>query len=61
MAVSYRYKAQNTDGKVISGELRAQDEAELQSKLKSDGLLLVDAKELTGEKKAPAGMLSQRQ
>ena len=51
MAVSYRYKAQNTDGKVISGELRAQDEAELQSKLKSDGLLLVDAKELTGEKK----------
>ncbi len=50
MAVSYRYKAQNPDGKVVSGELRAQDEAELQSKLKNDGLLLVDAKELTGKK-----------
>ncbi len=45
MAVTYRYKAQNEDGKVVSGSVRAQDEAELQSKLKSDGMLLVDAKE----------------
>nr|MCR5544204.1 type II secretion system F family protein [Eubacterium sp.] len=51
MATSYRYKAQNHDGKIISGELKAADEAELQGKLKSDGLLLIDAKELTGEKK----------
>lgn len=46
MAVSYRYRAQNTDGKVITGEMRAADEAELHSKLKNDGMLLVDAKEV---------------
>ncbi len=46
MAVSYRYRAQNTDGKVITGEMRATDEAELHSKLKNDGMLLVDAKEV---------------
>ena len=50
MAVSYRYKAQNTDGKIITGELRAADEAELQGTLKNEGLFLVDSKELAGQK-----------
>ncbi len=45
MATTYRFRAQNTDGRIIAGEMKAADEAELQSKLKSDGLLLVDAKE----------------
>ena len=47
MAVSYRYRAQNTDGKIITGELKANDEAELHSKLKNDGMLLMEAKEVT--------------
>ena len=47
MATAYRYRAQNEEGRFISGQVKAQDEAELQSKLKSDGLLLVDAKEMT--------------
>ena len=51
MAVTYRYKAQNTDGKFITGELRAANESELQSKLKNDGLFLMDSKELAGEKR----------
>ncbi len=50
MALNYRYKAQNEDGRVVSGSLKAQDEADLQGKLKSDGLLLVEAKEETGTK-----------
>ena len=50
MASNYRYKAQNEDGRVVSGSLKAQDEADLQGKLKSDGLLLVEAKEETGTK-----------
>lgn len=52
MAVSYRYKAQSADGKVVSGEMRVADESELQSKLKDQGMLLVDAKEQVGSKKA---------
>ena len=47
MATSYRYRAQNEEGRILSGQIKAQDEADLQSKLKSDGLLLVDSKELT--------------
>lgn len=47
MATSYRYRAQNEEGRILSGSIKAQDEADLQNKLKSDGLLLVDAKELT--------------
>ena len=47
MAEIYRYRAQNTDGRIIAGEMKAADEAELQSKLKNEGLLLVDAKEAT--------------
>ncbi|SEQ11249.1 type IV pilus assembly protein PilC [Lachnospiraceae bacterium NE2001] len=46
MAVSYRYRAQNSDGKVVSGELRANTEDELHSKLKADGMLLMEAKEI---------------
>ena len=47
MAVTYRYRAQDEKGKIISGELRANDEAELQSKLKNDNMLLMEAKELS--------------
>ena len=47
MAEIYRYRAQNTDGRIIAGEMKAADETELQSKLKNEGLLLVDAKEAT--------------
>lgn len=47
MAVSYRYRAQNPDGKIVSGELRANSEDELHSKLKSDGMLLMEAKEVS--------------
>lgn len=47
MAVSYRYRAQNSDGRMVSGELRANSEEELHSKLKNDGMLLIDAKEQT--------------
>ncbi|MBR6173292.1 MAG: type II secretion system F family protein [Eubacterium sp.] len=47
MATTFRYKAQNEDGRILSGSIKAQDQAELQGKLKNDGLLLVDAKELT--------------
>ena len=46
MAVTYRYRAQDERGKVVSGELRANDEAELQNKLKADNMLLMEAKEL---------------
>ncbi|SNU07830.1 type IV pilus assembly protein PilC [Lachnospiraceae bacterium] len=52
MAVSYRYRAQNTDGRIIAGEMKAADEAELQGKLKEEGLLLVEAKEATRAAKA---------
>lgn len=44
MAVSYRYKAQNSDGRIITGELRANDESELHNKLKAEGMLLIDSK-----------------
>ncbi|MCR5213426.1 MAG: type II secretion system F family protein [Eubacterium sp.] len=47
MAVIYRYRAQDEKGKVISGELKANDEAELQNKLKADNMLLIEAKELS--------------
>jgi len=46
MAVNYRYRAQTADGKVVSGQMRANDETDLHGKLKNDGLLLIDAKEL---------------
>lgn len=46
MAVSYRYRAQNSDGRIITGEMKANDEAELHGKLKNDGMLLIDSKEV---------------
>ncbi len=50
MAVSYRYRAQNSDGKIVSGELKANTEDELHSKLKADGMLLMEAKEIEKSK-----------
>ena len=50
MAVSYRYRAQDAEGKLITGELKANDESELHNKLKTDGLLLIEAKETTKAK-----------
>ncbi len=47
MAISYRYRAQNSDGRIITGAQRANDESELHNKLKSEGMLLIDAKEET--------------
>ena len=47
MAVNYRYRAQNSDGKVVSGQMKANDETELHSKQKNDGMLLIEAKEIT--------------
>ena len=46
MAVSYRYRAQNSDGRIITGEMKANDETELHGKLKNDGMLLIDSKEV---------------
>ncbi|MEE3400180.1 MAG: type II secretion system F family protein, partial [Eubacterium sp.] len=39
-------RAQNSDGKIVSGELKANTEDELHSKLKADGMLLMEAKEI---------------
>lgn len=47
MAVNYRYRAQNSDGKVVSGQMKAADESDLHGKLKADGMLLIEAKEIT--------------
>ena len=47
MAVNYRYRAQTAEGKIISGQMRANDETDLHGKLKNDGLLLIDAREIT--------------
>ena len=41
MATSYRYRAQNSDGKIVTGEFKANDESELQGKLKENGMLLI--------------------
>ena len=50
MAVTYRYRAQNEEGRILSGSMKAQDESDLQGKLKSDGMLLVDSKEVAAGK-----------
>ncbi len=52
MAVSYRYKAQNEEGKVVSGVMDAADETELHAKLKSENLLLIEDKEIIKAKKS---------
>ena len=47
MAVNYRYRAQNVDGKTVSGQMKANDESDLHNKLKADGMMLIEAKEIT--------------
>ena len=47
MATTYRYKAQNENGKIISGQMKANDESDLHAKLKADKMLLIEAKEST--------------
>ena len=47
MATTYRYKAQNENGKIISGQMKANDESDLHAKLKADKMLLIEAKETT--------------
>ena len=45
MAGTFRYKAQDSEGKVISGYQKAADVEELHTKLKNEGLMLLDSKE----------------
>ena len=45
MAGTFRYKAQDSEGKVISGYQKAADVEELHTKLKNEGLMLIDSKE----------------
>ena len=52
MAATFRYKAQDSEGKVISGYQKAADVEELHSKLKSEGMMLLDSKEAEKEKRA---------
>lgn len=52
MATIYRYKAQNENGKIISGQLKAADEADLHAKLKEQNLMPVSCKELSKAKVA---------
>ena len=49
---TYRYKAKDENGKVISGELTATDENELHEKLKLDKMLLMDAREKVEKRKS---------
>ena len=48
---NFRYKAQDKDGKIISGAQAAGSENELHEKLKGEGLLLIEAKETSVGKK----------
>lgn len=43
---NFKYKAQDNEGKIIAGQANAASENELHEKLKSDGLKLVEAKEM---------------
>ena len=52
MATTYRYRAQNAEGRMVSGQIRAMDESELHNKLKQENLLLVESKELAVGKSA---------
>ena len=52
MASTFKYRAQDEKGKIITSTMQAQDEAELHSKLKSEGLLLMEAKEDVQAKKS---------
>ena len=48
---NYRYKAQDSEGKIVNGQSNAANENELHEKLKADGLMLLDAKELVATKR----------
>ena len=48
---TYKYKARDEEGNVISGKLRAVDENELHEKMKKDNMFLVDVKEVETTKK----------
>lgn len=48
---NFRYKAQDKEGKIISGTQTAGNENELHDKLKNDGLFLIEAKETNIGKK----------
>ena len=48
---TYKYKARDEEGNVISGNLRATDENELHEKLKNDNMFLIDVKEIQTTKK----------
>ena len=51
MAISYRYKAQDEEGRITTGYMDAADENELHNKLKNDNLLMIEAKEIKKSKK----------
>ncbi len=51
MAVSYRYRAQDENGRITTGYMDAADENELHNKLKNDNLLMIEAKEMKKAKK----------
>ena len=44
---TFNYKAQNAEGKIISGSLSAASENELHEKLKSDSMMLLEAQEVS--------------
>ena len=48
---TYKYKARDEEGNVVSGNLRATDENELHEKLKNDNMFLIDVKEIQTTKK----------
>ncbi|MCR4929677.1 MAG: type II secretion system F family protein [Lachnospiraceae bacterium] len=48
---NYRYKAQDNEGKIVNGQSNAANENELHEKLKADGLMLLDAKEIVSTKR----------
>ncbi|MBP5192618.1 MAG: type II secretion system F family protein [Eubacterium sp.] len=49
---SYKYKARDEEGNVISGKMKAVDENDLHEKLKNDNMFLLDLKEETSTRKS---------
>lgn len=50
--ITYQYKGQGEDGKIISGTMQATDEIELHERLKRDNIKLMTAKEVKDKKSA---------
>ena len=48
--IKYKYKAKNSDGKVISGDVQGNDIYELHERLKQDGKFLISQKEIINKK-----------